>query len=254
VLMVVGAIVAFPANVGAEGFGNSYGGRSDEAGQKASGQFAPAPKAQPQAESRPTQTVAPVVGSLGAPGFRSSGGYTIGPQDVLEILVFGVPELSGTLLVAGNGTIQLPLLGETPAAGRTARQLQSDLATRLGAEYLQNPQVLVTVKEFNSRSVTLTGEISKPGVYPLKGEMSLLQLVATAGGFAEGSDSTVLIMRNTGGKRAAAQFDISDIEKGKATDPALQAGDTVVAGSSVIKQAYKGFLKALPIAGAFMMF
>jgi polysaccharide export outer membrane protein len=245
VLIVLSAVFALAPSVGAEDFGNTYQGDSGKSEKKATGQFAPATKAQPA--TRTTNQ----SGSFGASGSASSGGYKLGPQDVLEISVFGVPELTGTLVVADNGTIQLPLLGETPAAGKTARDLQLDLAAKLGEEYLQNPQVLVTVKEFNSRSVTLTGEIKKPGVYPLKGQTSLLQLIASAGGVGDGSDSKVLIIRNSGGQRKAARFDVSAIEKGKAQDPILQAGDNVVAGGSVIKKSYNLFLKALPIAGMF---
>jgi polysaccharide export outer membrane protein len=247
ILFALGAMLVVISDAGAEAFTDSFGGGDAkvDSNKKASDGFAPAPK---------TRSAAPDADAFGAPGLPSLSGYKIGPTDVLDISVFGVPELTGTLVVSDNGTIQLPLLGETPAAGKTARELQRDLGARLGAEYLQNPQVLVSVKEFNSRSVILTGEIAKPGVYPLKGRTSLLQLVAGAGGFGEGGDSTVIILRKSGGKRAAAKFDISAIEKGQAEDPILQAGDTVVAGSSVIKKAYKGFLKALPIAGAFMMF
>jgi polysaccharide export outer membrane protein len=157
--------------------------------------------------------------------------------------------------VSDSGNVQLPLLGETAVAGKTAEELQEDLTSRLGAEYLQNPQVRVTVKEFKSRNVTVTGAIGSPGIYPLKGETTLLQIVAMAGGFKDASDSTVLVMRKgRGGKRLAARFDVSAIEKGRATDPLVQGGDTIVAGESTIKKAYQGFLKALPIAGAFMMF
>jgi len=247
ILFALGAMLVAISDAGAEGFTTPFGGGDAkvDSNKKESDGFAPAPK---------TRRAAPGADAFGTPVLSSASGYKLGPADVIDISVFGVPELTGTLVVSDNGTIQLPLLGETPAAGKTARELQRDLAARLGAEYLQNPQVTVSVREFNSRSVILTGEIEKPGVYPLKGQMSLLQLVAGAGGFGEGGDSTVIILRQSGGKRAAAKFDISAIEKGQAEDPLLQAGDTVVAGSSVIKKAYKGFLKALPIAGAFMMF
>jgi polysaccharide export outer membrane protein len=193
--------------------------------------------------------VAPATGTL-----PRTDAYRIGPLDVLEISVFGVPELSGTVEVSDSGNVQLPLLGETSAAGKTAEEVQQDLTSRLGAEYLQNPQVRVTVKEFKSRNVTVSGHIASPGIYPLKGETTLLQIVAMAGGFKEASDSTVLVLRKRGGKRLAARFDVSAIEKGRAEDPLVQPGDTIVAGESTIKKAYQGFLKALPIAGAFMMF
>lgn len=177
--------------------------------------------------------------------------HRIGPNDVLEISVFKVPDLSKTVQVAETGTINLPLVGEVPAAGKTAQQLERDLTIRLGDKYLQNPQVTVVLKENNSQQVTIEGAVEKPGVYPIKSRTSLLQLVAISGGLKDTADSTVLVMRNSGGKRAAARFSISDIQQGTTADPALQAGDVVVAGTSAIKKGFNNVLKALPIAGLF---
>lgn len=73
----------------------------------------------------------------------NNSAYEIGPQDVLDISVFKVPELSKSVQVADTGTINLPLLGEVVADGRTARQLERELTAQLGAKYLQNPQVTV---------------------------------------------------------------------------------------------------------------
>ena len=167
--------------------------------------------------------------------------------------MYGVPELSVTAKVGDDGNMQLPLLGPTPAAGKTAEQLQKELTARLGADYLQNPQVSVLVKEFNSRYVILTGAI-KNGVIPLKGETTLLEVIAGAGGFNETARFDRADLEREGRKRLAARFDVSAIEKGQAEDVVLQSGDRIVAGKSAIKQAYSGFLKALPIAGAFTMF
>ena len=180
--------------------------------------------------------------------------YTMGPQDVVEISVFNVPELSKTLQVSASGAINFPLLGEIPAAGRTQEELERDLTERLGAEYFQNPVVTVFVKEYNSQQVTLSGTVQKPGVYPIRGQTSLLQVIAMAGGFQDTADSNVLVMRQKGGKRTAARFDVSAIEKGQANDPTMQGGDIVVAGTSVIKQTWGRFLKALPLVGTFMLF
>jgi polysaccharide biosynthesis/export protein len=250
ILIMVGALVGLASEAWSQGFASPYSERGAKTGakqQKESDAFAP------MAETEAKTLVPPAPDSL-AVNSLATDSYRLGPQDVLEISVFGAPELSGTLIVGDNGNIQIPLLGETPAAGKTVQELQRDLAAKLGAKYLQSPQVTVIVKEYNSRTVILTGEIGKPGVYPLKGETTLLQLVASAGGFKEGSDSTVLVLRKSGAKRAAAKFDVSAIEKGRADDPIMHPGDTIVAGSSVIKKTYKTFLKALPIAGAFMMF
>jgi len=164
-----------------------------------------------------------------------------------------VPDLSKTVQVAETGSINLPLLGEVPAAGKTAQQLERDLATKLGAQYLQNPQVTVLVKENNSQRVTIQGAVAKPGVYPLGGKTSLLELVAIAGGFNSNSDSTVLVLRKGDGKRSAAKFDVGSIQKGQADDPTMQSGDVVVAGTSAIKAGFNNVLKALPLAGVFAL-
>jgi len=180
-----------------------------------------------------------------------SGAYRIGASDVLQIFVFKVPELSQTVQVADTGTVNLPLVGEIPAAGRTAHDLERELTARLGAQYLKNPQVTVYVKEYNSQKVTVTGDIKKPGVYPLSGKTTLMQVVANAGGFEASTNWEVLVLRQTNGKRSAAKFDVSQIQAGRADDPTLQAGDVLVAGSSAIKRGYGAILKALPIAGLF---
>jgi polysaccharide export outer membrane protein len=181
----------------------------------------------------------------------TTAGYKIGAMDVLDISVFQVPELTKSVQVADTGTINLPLVGEIAVVGKTAQQVERDLTARLGAKYLQNPQVTVYVKEYNSQQVTISGEIKKPGVFPLKGRTSLLQLIALAGGFEDDSDSTVLVLRESNGKKSAATFDVSAIQKGRANDPALQSGDIVVAGKSAIKAGFNAILKALPVAGLF---
>ena len=181
----------------------------------------------------------------------SGSGYRIGAMDVLDISVFQVPELTKSVQVADTGTINLPLVGEVMVAGKTAQQVEHDLTAKLGAEYLQDPQVTVYVKEYNSQQVTIQGEVKKPGAFPLKGKTSLLQLIALAGGFEANSDSTVLLLRQTNGKRSAATFDVSAIQKGRADDPLLQSGDNIIAGKSAIKAGFNAILKALPIAGLF---
>jgi polysaccharide export outer membrane protein len=177
--------------------------------------------------------------------------YRIGLSDVLDIFVFQVPELTKTIEVEQTGTVNLPLLGEVPAAGKTTRELERDLTAKLGAEYLKDPQVTVSVKEYNSQHVTVTGAVNKPGVYPIRGNATLMGVVALAGGFQPDTDSTVLVLRERDGKRAAAKFDMSAIQKGTADDPAVQSGDDIIAGTSAIKRGFNTILKALPIAGVF---
>jgi polysaccharide export outer membrane protein len=196
------------------------------------------------------QAFATDVASIGEPGIA---GYKIGPRDVLDISVFKVPELSKSVQVSEAGTVNLPLLGEVYTANQTARDLEKDLTSRLGKKYLQEPQVSVFVKEYNSQRITVDGAVKRPGVFPVHGGISLLQAVAIAQGLEEISDDTVVVFRETSGKRQAARFDISDIRSGDADDPQLVAGDVVIAGTSNLKKGFNGFLKALPIAGMFAL-
>lgn len=188
------------------------------------------------------------ITAAGKPG---SNAYKIGPQDLLEISVFKVAELSKQVQVAENGTINLPLLGEVRAAGSTARELEQQLTTSLGSKYLQNPQVTVYVREYNSQRVTLEGGgIKKPGVYALKGKMTLLQLIATADGLSDISDSEFSVFRQSGEKRNAVRYNVSTIRSGEVEDPDLAAGDVIVATTSTTKEVFNTVLKAVPIAAA----
>ncbi len=182
-----------------------------------------------------------------------SQAYKIGPMDVLDITVFKVPELSKPVQVSSIGTINLPLIGERVAAGRTSREVEQELAREWGTKYLQNPQVTVFVREYNSQRITIEGSVKKPGVYPIQGQMTLIQALATAQGLDEISDSTVIVFRNEDGKRAAARFDVAQIRAGDAPDPNLQAGDVIVAGKSFAKESLKNVSKVLPFASLFML-
>ena len=189
------------------------------------------------------------IAAIATPG---SASYLIGPQDMLEVTVFKVKDLSSVVQVSEAGSINLPLVGNIPASGRTAHQLEQELTSTLGAKYLQNPQVNVLVKEYNSQRVTLEGGgVKKPGVYPLKGRMTLLQVIATAEGLTDIADSQVAIFRQKNGKRVAARFDVSAIRTGDIEDPPIQAGDVIVATTSATKEAFNNVMKAVPLVSVF---
>jgi polysaccharide export outer membrane protein len=182
----------------------------------------------------------------------SSSAYKIGPLDVVEVSVFKVPELSRTVQVADSGTINLPLVGELPAAGRTARDVERDLTKRLSRKYLQSPQVNVFIKEYNSQRVTIDGSVKKPGVYPVRGNATLLQIIATAEGFTDTAEPNVVVFRDVDGKRSAAKFDVNEIRDGKSKDPQILQGDLIVVSDSAVKSAYQGLLKVLPVSSLFV--
>lgn len=180
---------------------------------------------------------------------RPGASYKIGPLDVLEISVFKVPDLTKSLQVAEDGSINYPLLGEVQASGKTAKELEQNLGQKLGVKYLHDPQVTVLVKEFNSQRVTISGSIKTSGVYSIKGTTSLMQLVAMAGDIDTSTDSgDIVVFRTVNGQRTAAKFDIDDIKAGKAEDPQVQPGDVIVVDSSATKVALSNVLKVLPLA------
>lgn len=215
--------------------------------------------AQPSADNLPppatTKTSAKLlreVRALESKTTPGTEGYRIGPQDVLDISVYQAPDLTKSVQVAESGTINLPLVGDVTAGGVTARELERELKNKYGARYLQDPQVTVFVREYNSQRVTLEGAVERPGVYPYRGPVSLLQLVATAGGMKEVADGTeVMVFRTATGKREAARFDVDEIKAGRAADPPIMQGDVVIVGVSTVKKFYNDILKSLPVVGMF---
>ena len=188
------------------------GKRLDEAGADENR----APNLQPDPASGKSHVAsASTITTASTPG---STGYKVGPLDVLDISVFKVPELSRSVQVAGSGSINLPLVGEVPAAGRTAQEIERDLTQKLGAKYLQSPQVTVYVKEYNSQRVTIEGAVKKPGVYPIRATPRYCNsLQRPRVSTPPPIDSRRF--RQTAGKRSAARFDISAIRSGEAEDP-----------------------------------
>ena len=196
---------------------------------------------------------------MGAPDTTSSGGayvgvsdYRVGPQDLIEISVFQVPDLSRTVRVNSGGQISLPLIGTVQAGGLTVQQLEASLSKKLSEKFLQNPQVTAFVKEFTSQRVTLEGAVTKPGLYPLSGRTTLLQAIALAGGLTEMANSRgIVIFRQIDGKKMGAVFDLKLIRSGKDEDPQLYGDDIVVIDQSSSKSALHKFLQTMPILSVF---
>ena len=134
---------------------------------------------------------------------ESSADYRIGPEDVLNISVFNVPELAQTVRVANDGTIPVLLLGPVQTAGLTAEQLQQKLQRLYGKTYLQHPVVSVYVSQFNAQPVSVIGAVARPGMYQLTGKRTLIEMLSLAGGLGSRATSvaagrTVFITRKSG--------------------------------------------------------
>ena len=124
--------------------------------------------------------------------------YRIGPNDLLEIDVYGVTDLKRTVRVNSTGLVSLPLIGSIALAGLTAQQAEAAIAARYAEKYLQDPQISVFIKEFTSQRVTIEGAVARPGIYPLTGQITLLRAMALAGGRGELANLDNVMVYRTG--------------------------------------------------------
>jgi polysaccharide export outer membrane protein len=170
--------------------------------------------------------------------------YRIGAEDLLEVQVFGVDQLSRTVRVNSRGEVSLPLIGAIEVAGMTAQEAERAITAGLAENYLQNPQVSLFIKEFTTQRITIEGAVNRPGVYPLKGQGSLLTSIALAGGQGALSDMNhvMLFRADATGKRVATVHDVERIRRGEAEDPSIYNDDLIVVNRSTSRTALKDSL------------
>jgi polysaccharide biosynthesis/export protein len=157
-------------------------------------------------------------------------GYLIGPDDVLEVVYWGEKDLSAEAVVRPDGNISLPLLRDVPAIGLTPDEL-SERVQKLASTYLEHPSVTVVVKQINSRKVFITGEVTKPGTYPLPGPTTVLQLIATAGGLTPfARQERIVVMRAGENGPVAYRFNYKNVSQMKnlRDNIVLAPGDTII--------------------------
>jgi len=170
----------------------------------------------------------------------SSAEYMVGPQDVLKIIIFDEPTMSGTYRVDADGTFQYPMLGRVAAAGKRVGDIAQMLRTRLEDGYLKRAQVAVDVDQFRSRSIFVVGEVRTPGKYPMTGQMSLLEALAAAGSTTPTASTEVLILRAREMASAGAltpdqieqanvqRVNVADLQLGRlGANVTLTEGDTI---------------------------
>lgn len=156
--------------------------------------------------------------------------YVIGAEDVLYIHVWREEALTRTVPVRMDGMISLPLIQEVKAEGLTPFKLKEVLTQRF-KEFIEAPNVSVAVMEANSVKVYISGQVRTPGVYRLRSETTLLQIISMAGGFTDwANQKKILIIRKEDGKEKRMTVNYKKIIKGE--DPGsniiLKAGDTII--------------------------
>jgi polysaccharide biosynthesis/export protein len=161
--------------------------------------------------------------------------FLLGPEDVLEVSVWRNQDLSRTVVVRPDGKISLPLVGEIQASGSNPAQVAAKIAARL-AEFKENPNVSVSIKEVNSYFIYVLGEVHRPGKYPLKSYVTVLQGVSMAGGFLPfASQNNMQVIRTRtyeNGKETQIRIPVPYNElvsgKGAIGNFILKSGDTIV--------------------------
>jgi len=148
--------------------------------------------------------------------------------DVLHILVWAEPQLTETAVVRPDGKVSLPLVSELEVAGQTPEAVQQTLTEQL-VRFVRKPRVTVTVQEIHSRMVYITGEVQRPGAYPLLDVMNVVQLVARSGGLTDfAKQKQVYVLRAVNSARVNVNYE--KVLKGQAPQQnvELAPGDTVV--------------------------
>ena len=158
--------------------------------------------------------------------------YVIGPDDVLSVVFWRDKDMSAEVVVRPDGKISLPLINDVQAGGLTPNQLR-EAVTAVARRYLEDPSVTIVVKQINSRKLFITGQVEKPGTYPLTGPTTVLQLIAMSGGLREFADGKrILIMRtdNKTGRQIGYLFNYRQVLSGQdlRQNIELHPGDTVV--------------------------
>ncbi|AHE99982.1 hypothetical protein THITH_05555 [Thioalkalivibrio paradoxus ARh 1] len=131
--------------------------------------------------------------SLAAESGIGGGVYRVGPEDQIQVDIFGVPELSREYRVDGSGRIMMPLVGAVAVSGLTLDEVEAVVAEKYGESYLRSPQVSARVTEFRSQQFTVVGAVSNPRVYSVSRQTTLIEALAMAGGVTENAGDTIYL-------------------------------------------------------------
>jgi len=165
-------------------------------------------------------------------GQRVVDEYRIGPEDVLEVMVWKNTDLTRTVTVRPDGKVSLPLIGDVQASGLTTQELKTVVTQRM-KEYIETPEVSILVSNINSYFYYILGEIVKPGKYPLKERTTVLQAISMAGGFTPfASKNGMSLFRKDSVSSSEIKLRIRYDDIISSEDPKknlfIQSGDTIV--------------------------
>ena len=155
-------------------------------------------------------------------------------DDTFDVRVYGEPELSGTFRVATDGTIDYPLVGRVQVSGLRTGEIQKMLVERLKDRILKDPQVVVTVKDRNSQKISVLGQVAKPGQVSYYPNMTIVDAIASAGGFTGiAAKNSVNLRREVAGRIETRVFPVADISEGRSPNVQVLPGDVLVVDERV---------------------
>lgn len=186
----------------------------------------------------------------------SSNPAVIGPYDVIDVSVYGQDDLAlKDIQVDAGGRIAFPFVGTVDVAGLTPSEAAGIVESQLRGRFIRNPVVTINLKKTASQVVSIGGEVKRPGIYPLVGDMTLLKAIARAEGWTEFSKRReVIVYRKIGGKQYGAIYDVKAIEAGRYADPPLYSNDTVVVGFSQAQRNLRDIYTVAPALLAPLIF
>jgi polysaccharide export outer membrane protein len=175
--------------------------------------------------------------------------YLVGPLDTLIIDIMGYDDFKErNVQVDASGRVAVPMAGVIEAAGHSPGQIASEIEAGLRHSYFRNPHVTVNLKETESQTVTVEGEVTQPGIYPIVHDMTLLRALAAAKGSTDTSKlENVMIFRTVNGQSYAGLYNVKAIRQGNYADPRIYPNDTVVVSQSRARKLFKDFLQLAPL-------
>jgi polysaccharide export outer membrane protein len=195
--------------------------------------------------SEAVAAAAPASDTAAAPAPRKAApDYVLGPGDILKVTVFGeTAPLSASYKIDSDGAFEYPFLKRVAAEGKTVRQVETEIRTRLADGWVRDPQVNVDIDQYRTRNINIVGEVKSPGKYPLIGQVTVLEALAQAGYLTATAGTEVLVLHATLQQQASGKalspdqtpservthVNFAQIQEGKLADNIiLQEGDTIL--------------------------
>lgn len=151
----------------------------------------------------------------------------LGVGDLLEMSVYGVPDLTTKTRISSNGEMYCPLIGYTHVAGLTAQEAEELLQTKLST-FLKNPQVSLLVTEYASEGASVLGAVARPGVYPVLGQQRLFDLISAAGGLSDKAGRSLTVTHRSDPDKTITVDLSRNLKDNPETNIQVFPGDTII--------------------------